>query len=125
MCGIVAVVRRPDSGIAPDLAALIAALDEAGAGLAGLRDAPVADGLDHITAAMAVSPKAVYEVTDGLPISIVVLVLTPDDLVNEHLEFLSGLSLLLQSAQLRRQLQEAKTADQVLGAIRENERDSA
>jgi mannitol/fructose-specific phosphotransferase system IIA component (Ntr-type) len=81
------------------------------------------DGLEQITAAIAVSPNAVYEVTDGLPISIVVLVLTPSDLVNEHLEFLSALSLLLQSPQLRRQLQHAGTADEVLRAIRENERD--
>lgn len=83
------------------------------------------DGLDHITAAIAVSPRGVYEVTDGLPISIVVLVLTPNDMVHEHLEFLSGLSLLLQSAQLRRRLQEAGSADEVLFAIRENERDGA
>jgi mannitol/fructose-specific phosphotransferase system IIA component (Ntr-type) len=83
------------------------------------------EGLDQITAAIAVSPRGVYEVTDGLPISIVVLVLTPNDLVSEHLEFLSRLSLLLQSAQLRRQLQYAGTPDELLGAIRENERDGA
>jgi len=83
------------------------------------------DGIDRITAAIAVSPRAVYEVTDGLPISIVVLVLTPSDLVNEHLEFLSGLSLLLQSPQLRRQLRDAASVEDVLLAIRENERDGA
>ena len=83
------------------------------------------DGLDQITAAIAVSPRGVYEVTDGLPISIVVLVLTPRDLVNEHLDFLSGLSHLLQSPQLRRRLQDAGSADEVLFAIRENERDGA
>lgn len=83
------------------------------------------DGIDRITAAIAVSPSRVYDVTDGLPISIVVLVLTPSDQVNEHLEFLSGLSLLLQSPDLRRQLRDADTMEKVMLAIRENERDGA
>lgn len=83
------------------------------------------DGVDHITAAIAVSPGAVYELMDGLPISIVVLVLTPTDLVNEHLEFLSRLSMLLQSAQLRQQLRSASTVEEVLLAISTKERDGA
>jgi PTS system nitrogen regulatory IIA component len=83
------------------------------------------DGVDEITAAIAVSPSAVYEVTDGLPISIVVLVLTPTEQIAEHLEFLSGLSMLLQSARLRQQLRAADSVEAVLLAIRENERDSA
>jgi PTS system nitrogen regulatory IIA component len=83
------------------------------------------DGIERITAAIAVSPSRVYDVTDGLPISIVVLVLTPNDQVSEHLEFLSGLSLLLQSPDLRRQLRDADTMEKVMLAIRENERDLA
>lgn len=81
------------------------------------------DGVDEIVAGIAVSPKAVYEVTDGLPICIVVLVLTPTDLINEHLEFLHSLSLLLQSAHLRDNLRHAMTAEEILLAIREYERD--
>jgi mannitol/fructose-specific phosphotransferase system IIA component (Ntr-type) len=80
------------------------------------------DGVDQILAGLAVSPGGVYEVTDGLPICIVVLVLTPTDLVNEHLEFLHSLSLLLQSAHLRERLQHAITPEDILLAIRENER---
>jgi PTS system nitrogen regulatory IIA component len=83
------------------------------------------EGIDRITAAIAVSPNGVYDVTDGLPISIVVLVLTPRDQVNEHLEFLSGLSLLLQSPQLRRQLLDAASIEDILLAIGENERERA
>jgi PTS system nitrogen regulatory IIA component len=79
------------------------------------------DGLDQIRAAIAVSPRAVYEVTHGLPISIVVLVLTPLDLINEHLEFLSGLSMLLQSAQLRDRLRSAGSPEEILLAIRDSE----
>lgn len=81
------------------------------------------DGVDQIVAGIAVSPKAVYQVADGLPICIVVLVLTPTDLINEHLEFLHSLSLLLQSAHLRESLRHATTAEEILLAIRENERD--
>jgi mannitol/fructose-specific phosphotransferase system IIA component (Ntr-type) len=81
------------------------------------------EGLDHIMAGIAVSPRAVYEVTRGLPISIVVLVLTPLDLINEHLEFLSGLSMLLQSAQLRDRLRASGTPQDILLAIRDSEND--
>lgn len=83
------------------------------------------EGIAEITAAIAVSPAAVYEVADGLPIAIVVLVLTPSDQVNEHLEFLSGLSMLLQSPLLRRRLRDATSVDEVIVAIRETEREGA
>lgn len=83
------------------------------------------EGIDQITAAIAVSPRGVYDLTDGLPISIVVLVLTPSEQVNEHLEFLSGLSMLLQSPLLRRRLLDAATGDEIMRAIGENERDRA
>ena len=74
-----------------------------------------------IVAAMAVSPTQVYEVADGLPISIVALVLSSPALVGEHLTFLSSLSMLLQSARTREQLRNATSAEEVLRLVRNNE----
>ena len=79
------------------------------------------DGIDRIAAAIAVSPTAVYQLADGLPISIVVLVLSSPSLTGEHLNFLSTLSLLLQSAETRRQLRTAPSPEAVLRLVRESE----
>jgi mannitol/fructose-specific phosphotransferase system IIA component (Ntr-type) len=79
------------------------------------------DGIDSIVAAMAVSPRAVYQVGDGLPISIVVLVLSSPTLVGEHLNFLASLSMLLQSARFRQRVRNAATADEVQQLVRANE----
>ena len=75
------------------------------------------DGIDGIIAALAVSPGAVYHVADGLPISIVSLVLTSPRLTTEHLEFLSSLSTLLQSPEVRENLRNAATVEAVLGVL--------
>lgn len=79
------------------------------------------DGIDRLVAAMAVSPGAVYQVADGLPISIVVLVLSSPALAGEHLSFLSDVSLLLQSVRNRERLRNAGAADDVLNVVRTNE----
>jgi fructose PTS system EIIBC or EIIC component len=79
------------------------------------------EGVDGITAALAVAPDAVYQVAHGLPISVVVLVLSSPALTGEHLNFLSALSLLLQSARMREQLRQAASADEVLRLIRGHE----
>jgi len=79
------------------------------------------DGVEHIVAAMAVSSDAVYEVAAGLPISIVVLVLSSPDLAGEHLNFLSGVSHLLQSGRMRDHLRHARSVDEVLGLVRSSE----
>jgi mannitol/fructose-specific phosphotransferase system IIA component (Ntr-type) len=80
------------------------------------------DGIDGgIVAAMAVSPRAVYQVGDGLPISIVVLVLSSPTLVGEHLNFLASLSMLLQSARFRQRVRNAATAEEVQQLVRNNE----
>ncbi|HVO24925.1 MAG TPA: PTS sugar transporter subunit IIA [Candidatus Margulisiibacteriota bacterium] len=79
------------------------------------------DGINGVVAAIAVSPHAVYHVADGLPISIVALVLSSPSLSGEHLNFLSSLSLLLQSARIRERLRNAATPDDVLRLIRANE----
>jgi len=79
------------------------------------------DGIDGIVAAMAVSPRAVYQVGDGLPISIVVLVLSSPSLVGEHLNFLASLSMLLQSARFRQRVRNAETAEEVQQMVRSNE----
>jgi len=79
------------------------------------------DGVSGVIAAMAVSPQAVYHVADGLPISIVALVLSSPSLSGEHLNFLSSLSLLLQSGRIREHLRNAGTAEEVVQLIRSNE----
>lgn len=79
------------------------------------------DGVSRVIAAIAVSPRAVYQVADGLPISIVALVLSSPSLSGEHLNFLSSLSLLLQSGRIRECLRNAATPDEVVRLIRANE----
>ena len=79
------------------------------------------DGVSGVIAAIAVSPQAVYQVADGLPISIVALVLSSPSLSGEHLNFLSSLSMLLQSGRIRERLRNAATPDDVLRLIRANE----
>ncbi len=79
------------------------------------------DGIKGIVAAMAVSPRAVYHVGDGLPISIVVLVLSSPTSAGEHLNFLASLSMLLQSARFRQRVRQARTADDVQSLVRTSE----
>jgi mannitol/fructose-specific phosphotransferase system IIA component (Ntr-type) len=82
------------------------------------------DGVDGIVAALAVDPVAVYQLAAGLPIPIVTLVLSSPSLTGEHLNFLSSVSLLLQSARTREQLRKAATAEEVLQVIRTHEQTS-
>lgn len=80
------------------------------------------DGIHgHVAAAIAVSPTQVYEVADGLPISIVALVLSSPEFTGEHLNFLSALSMLLQSARIRERLRKASSAQEAMEVIRSNE----
>ncbi len=79
------------------------------------------EGVDGIVAALAVSPRSVYEVADGLPITIVALVLSSPDLSGEHLNFLASLSILLQSDLMRRRLREARDVGEVLRLVRESD----
>lgn len=78
-------------------------------------------GVDGIIAALAVSPQAVYQVADGLPISIVALVLSSPDLSGEHLNFLASLSMLLQSEQTRQRLRSAADANEVIQLVRSSD----
>src|SRR5512135_317080 len=79
------------------------------------------EGINGVIAAIAVSPHAVYQVADGLPISIVALVLSSPSSSGEHLNFLSALSMLLQSGRIRERLRNAATPDDVVRLIRANE----
>ena len=65
------------------------------------------DGVAGVVAALAATPSALYYAMTGVPISIMVLVFSAPDLVGEHLDTLAGVSLLLQSAAVRRGLQHA------------------
>ena len=79
------------------------------------------DGITGIVTAMAVSNGAVYQVADGAPISIVLLVLSSPALSGEHLTFLSAASMLLQPERVRTELRNASSVQQVLQLIREYE----
>ena len=65
------------------------------------------DGVSGVVAALAAAPTALYYAMTGVPISIMVLVFSAPELVGEHLNTLAGVSLLLQSAAVRRALQHA------------------
>lgn len=79
------------------------------------------DGVRGILVAIAVAPDAVYEVAAGAPISIVALVLSSPSLTGEHLNFLSSISMLLQSEQTRQLLRDAGDAGEVLRLVYEHE----
>lgn len=76
------------------------------------------DGVAGVVAALAATPTALYYATAGVPISIMVLVLTAPDMVGEHLDTLANISLLLQSPTLRRNVEHASDADAALRTLR-------
>lgn len=76
------------------------------------------EGVDGVVAAMAASPTAVYYAMAGVPISIVVVVLSAPELVGDHLDTLAGVSLLLQSADTRRGLEHAADFSSALSVLR-------
>lgn len=65
------------------------------------------EGVDGVVAALAASPTALYYAMAGVPISVMVIVLSAPELVGEHLNTLASVSLLLQSAVVRRGLEQA------------------
>jgi mannitol/fructose-specific phosphotransferase system IIA component (Ntr-type) len=65
------------------------------------------EGVAGVVAALAATPSALYYAMTGVPISIMVLVFSAPELVGEHLNTLASVSLLLQSAAVRRALQRA------------------
>lgn len=79
--------------------------------------------IDGIVAALATSSNGVYQHGQGLPISIVVLVLTSSKLTTDHLGFLASLSMLLQSERVRESIEKAVSPTQVLALIAEYERE--
>lgn len=75
------------------------------------------DGVQHLVAAMAGGPAAVYYHMARVPITVMALVLSPPDHAAEHLNFLSALSMLLQSESLRRHLVNASDPDAALALL--------
>jgi mannitol/fructose-specific phosphotransferase system IIA component (Ntr-type) len=76
------------------------------------------DGVQQLVAAVAGAPSAVYYHMTRVPITVMALVLSPPDQAAEHLNFLSALSMLLQSEALRRRLVNAADADAALTLLR-------
>jgi mannitol/fructose-specific phosphotransferase system IIA component (Ntr-type) len=76
------------------------------------------EGVDGVVAALAASPTALYYAMAGVPISVMVIVLSAPELVGEHLNTLASVSLLLQSAALRRGLEQAADSAGALHLLR-------
>jgi mannitol/fructose-specific phosphotransferase system IIA component (Ntr-type) len=76
------------------------------------------EGVGGVVAALAATPTALYYAMAGVPISIMVLVFSPPDMIGEHLDTLAGVSLLLQSATLRRGIEQAPDIATALRILR-------
>jgi PTS system fructose-specific IIC component len=75
-------------------------------------------GVAGVACALAVDAREVYSVAFGLPISIVALVVSSPQTAELHLEFLSALSMLFQSAECRSQLKRATSPQEVWVVLR-------
>lgn len=76
------------------------------------------EGVEGVVAALAASPTALYYAMTSVPISIVVVVLSAPELVGDHLDTLAGVSMLLQSADTRRDLAHAADSGSALRVLR-------
>ncbi|OFV87276.1 MAG: hypothetical protein A3J75_08385 [Acidobacteria bacterium RBG_16_68_9] len=75
-------------------------------------------GIKGVVAAIAGSTTAVYYAAAGVPITVMALVLSPPNLAGDHLNFLSSLSMLLQSESIRRGLGQAADSAAALALLR-------
>ena len=76
-------------------------------------------GVKGVIGALAASPTGVYQAMAGVPISIVVLVLSSPELAGDHLNVLGGLSMLFQSEGLRDRVSRAAGGPAVIDLLRE------
>jgi mannitol/fructose-specific phosphotransferase system IIA component (Ntr-type) len=76
------------------------------------------EGISGVIGAMAATPTALYYATAGVPISIMVLVFSAPDLIGEHLDTLASISILLQSATVRRGIEHAPDTATALRILR-------
>jgi mannitol/fructose-specific phosphotransferase system IIA component (Ntr-type) len=76
------------------------------------------EGVAGVVAALAAAPAALYYAMAGVPISIMVLVFSAPDRIGEHLNALASISLLLQSASVRRGLGHAADVEAALQILR-------
>lgn len=81
------------------------------------------DGLDEVVAALAISPEGIpFESQDGLPASLLVLLLVPRKSFQVHIKTLSGVARLLHSGDMREALRNARTPQEVLDILQEEEK---
>jgi mannitol/fructose-specific phosphotransferase system IIA component (Ntr-type) len=76
------------------------------------------EGVKGVIGSMAVDPAAVFYAMEGVPIRIVVVVFSAPELAGEHLNVLAGLSLLLQSEEVRRVVAAAPDATAAIASLR-------
>ena len=75
-------------------------------------------GVEGVMAALAASPTGLYHAMAGVPISIMALVLSGQDLAAEHLNVIAGLSILLQSHSVRHDLEHASDVRAAVAVLR-------
>jgi len=78
-------------------------------------------GIRGLAATFATSPTAVYLETAGVPIRIMVLVLSAPELAGQHLHFLAKISMLLQSESVRQTLLNVSDSAAALAFLRAHE----
>ena len=81
------------------------------------------DAVDSIVAAFGRCCEPVdYDALDGKPVSLVFLLVGPEDAAGPHIKALSRISRLLSYDEFRTRLTRAKTAEEILDAISDEEK---
>jgi len=81
-----------------------------------------ARNLKEVVLSIGISDKGIdFGVADGIPVSILFLLLSPRDAPGEHLKVLARLSRMVRTPVLIEQLRHAPTADAILRVLREAE----
>ncbi|AOY57809.1 MULTISPECIES: PTS sugar transporter subunit IIA [Desulfococcus] len=79
-------------------------------------------GLDSLVVGFGLSRKGVnFESMDGRPTHIFFLLVTPENSIDIHLKLLSRISRILKNDLLKQRLRNAKTSEDVLNIIREED----
>ena len=81
------------------------------------------EGLNEAVAALAIAPEGIpFESQDGLPARVLVLLLVPRRSFQGHIQTLAGVARLLQSGDMREALRHARTPQEVLDILQEEEK---
>lgn len=80
------------------------------------------DAVSEISAAFGISKKGInYEALDGEPVNLIFLLMAPHDSAGVHLKALAKISRLLKDKFFRQALREAKSSEEVMKIIKEED----